>query len=81
MFAGPRATWIQLEPLTFGAVAALTARVLRQNKDDIAPLARRIHSISAGNAFSARNVLVMLHRHKLVRESLYLVFDMSSHFF
>ncbi|KAI0028278.1 histidine kinase [Vararia minispora EC-137] len=66
MFKGPRATWIMLEPLSFTAVAALCTRVLRHTKEAVAPLARLIHTISSGNAFSARNLLVVLHRQKLI---------------
>jgi predicted ATPase len=67
MFAGAsRATWLSLEPLSFTAVVGLCARVLRQSKESVAPLARLVHTVSSGNAFSTRNVLIILHRQKLV---------------
>ena len=67
MFLGrSRATWIQLDPLTYSSVALLVSRTLRQNKDNVAPLSRLIHSISAGNAFSVRNLLSTLQRQHLV---------------
>ena len=61
-----RATWLRIEPLAYSAVALLTARVLRQNKEAAGPLARLVHSLSGGNPFATRNVLIMLHRQKLV---------------
>ncbi len=67
MFFGRfRATWIQLDPLTYSSVASLVSRTLRQSKDNVAPLARLIHSVSAGNAFSVRNLLTTLQRQHLV---------------
>jgi predicted ATPase len=67
MFLGrARATWIQLDPLTYSSVASMVSRTLRQSKDNIAPLARLIHGISAGNAFSIRNLLTTLQRQHLV---------------
>ena len=67
MFAGRfRATWIQLDPLTYPSVSSLVSRTLRQSKDNVAPLARLIHSVSAGNAFSVRNLLTTLQRQHLV---------------
>ena len=67
MFLGrSRATWIQLDPLTYSSVASLVSRTLRRSKDNVAPLSRLIHSISAGNAFSVRNLLTMLQRQHLV---------------
>lgn len=67
MFFGRfRATWIQLDPLTYSSVASLASRTLRQSKDNVAPLARLIHSISAGNAFSVRNLLTTLQRQHLI---------------
>ncbi len=67
MFLGrSRATWIQLDPLTYSSVASLVSRTLRQSKDNVAPLSRFIHSISAGNAFSVRNLLTTLQRQHLV---------------
>jgi hypothetical protein len=67
MFFGRfRATWIQLDPLAYSSVASLVARTLHQSKDNVAPLARLIHSISAGNAFSVRNLLTTLQRQHLV---------------
>jgi predicted ATPase len=65
-FGRSRATWIQLDPLTYSSVASLVSRTLRQNKDNVAPLSRLIHSISAGNAFSVRNLLTSLQRQHLV---------------
>ncbi|KAI0307475.1 histidine kinase [Multifurca ochricompacta] len=63
MFSGlSRATWIQLDPLTYSSVASLVSRTLRQVKDNVAPLSRLIHGISAGNAFSVRNLLATLQR-------------------
>ena len=67
MFSGrSRATWIQLNPLTYTSVASLVSRTLRQSKDNVAPLSRLIHRISAGNAFSVRNLLATLQRQHLV---------------
>ncbi|KAH9075705.1 histidine kinase [Lactarius deliciosus] len=67
MFFGRfRATWIQLDPLTYPSVASLVSRTLRQTKDNVAPLARLIHSVSAGNAFSVRNLLTTLQRQHLI---------------
>jgi predicted ATPase len=67
MFSGrSRATWIQLDPLTYSSVASLVSRTLRQSKDNVAPLTRLIHGISAGNAFSVRNLLATLQRQHLV---------------
>ncbi|KAI9445552.1 histidine kinase [Lactarius indigo] len=67
MFFGRfRATWIQLDPLTYPSVASLVSRTLRQSKDNVAPLARLIHSVSAGNAFSVRNLLTTLQRQHLI---------------
>ncbi|KAI0294831.1 histidine kinase [Russula brevipes] len=67
MFLGrSRATWIQLDPLTYSSVASLVSRTLRQSKDNVAPLARLIHGISAGNAFSVRNLLTTLQRQHLI---------------
>jgi hypothetical protein len=67
MFLGrSRATWIQLDPLTYSSVASLVSRTLRRSKDNVAPLSRLIHSISAGNAFSVRNLLTTLQRQHLV---------------
>lgn len=67
MFLGrSRVTWIQLDPLTYSSVASMVSRTLRQSKDDVAPLARLIHSIAAGNAFSIRNLLATLQRQHLV---------------
>jgi predicted ATPase len=67
MFLGrSRATWIQLDPLTYSSVASLVSRTLRQSKDNVAPLSRLIHSVSAGNAFSVRNLLSTLQRQHLV---------------
>ncbi|KAN0121467.1 histidine kinase [Russula decolorans] len=67
MFLGrSRATWIQLDPLTYSSVASLVSRTLRQSKDNVAPLSHLIHSISAGNAFSVRNLLTMLQRQHLI---------------
>ncbi len=67
MFLGrSRATWIQLDPLTYSSVASLVSRTLRQSKDNVAPLSRLIHGISAGNAFSVRNLLTTLQRQHLV---------------
>ncbi|KAI0005369.1 hypothetical protein BJV74DRAFT_875326 [Russula compacta] len=65
-FGRSRATWIQLDPLTYSSVASLVSRTLRQSKDKVAPLARLIHGISAGNAFSVRNLLMTLQRQHLV---------------
>jgi len=67
MFLGrSRATWIQLDPLTYSSVASLISRTLRQSKDNVAPLSHLIRSISAGNAFSVRNLLTMLQRQHLI---------------
>ena len=67
MFFGRfKATWIHLDPLAYSSVASLVARTLHQSKDNVAPLARLIHSISAGNAFSIRNLLATLQRQRLV---------------
>ncbi|KAI0286668.1 histidine kinase [Russula aff. rugulosa BPL654] len=67
MFSGrSRATWIQLNPLTYSSVASLVSRTLRQSKDNVAPLSRLIHRISAGNAFSVRNLLTTLQRQHLL---------------
>ncbi|KAF8272384.1 histidine kinase [Lactarius quietus] len=67
MFSGRfRATWIQLHPLTYPSVASLVSRTLRQSKDNVIPLARLIHSVSAGNAFSVRNLLTTLQRQHLI---------------
>ncbi|KAI0047651.1 histidine kinase [Auriscalpium vulgare] len=67
MFSGrSRATWIQLDPLSYSSIASLTARTLRQSKEDVAPLARLIHAVSSGNAFSARNLLATLQRQHLI---------------
>jgi hypothetical protein len=65
-FGRSRATWIQLDPLTYSSVASLVSRTLRQSKDNVAPLSRLIHRISAGNAFSVRNLLTTLQRQHLV---------------
>jgi predicted ATPase len=67
MFSGrSRVTWIQLDPLTYSSVASLVSRTLRQSKDNVAPLTRLIHGISAGNAFSIRNLLATFQRQHLV---------------
>jgi predicted ATPase len=65
-FGRSRATWIQLDPLTYSSVASLVSRTLRQSMETVAPLSRLIHSISAGNAFSVRNLLATLQRQHLV---------------
>ncbi|EIN13359.1 histidine kinase [Punctularia strigosozonata HHB-11173 SS5] len=57
-----RVTWIQLEPLSYSAIATLVARTLHRPLDECSPLSRLIHSISHGNAFSARNLLLTLFR-------------------
>ncbi|KAN0138534.1 hypothetical protein V8E53_003522 [Lactarius tabidus] len=67
MFSGRfRATWIRLDPLTYPSVASLVSRTLRQSKDNVTPLARLVHSVSAGNPFSVRNLLATLQRQHLI---------------
>ncbi|THH17217.1 hypothetical protein EW146_g3550 [Bondarzewia mesenterica] len=67
MFTGrSHATWIQLEPLAYSAIASLTSRTLHKSKEDVAPLSRLIHAISSGNAFSIRNILATLQRQHLI---------------
>ncbi|KAI0271645.1 histidine kinase [Gloeopeniophorella convolvens] len=65
-FGRSRVTWIQLDPLTYSSVASLTSRTLRQSKESVAPLARLLHGISSGNAFSVRNLLTTLQRQRLI---------------
>lgn len=65
-FGRSRATWIQLDPLTYSSVASLVSRTLRQSKDGVGLLSRLIHRVSAGNAFSVRNLLATLQRQHLV---------------
>ncbi|KAI0063199.1 STKc type histidine kinase [Artomyces pyxidatus] len=67
MFSGrSRSTWIELDPLSYSSVVSLTSRTLRQSKEDVAPLARLIHAISSGNAFTTRNILATLQRQHLI---------------
>lgn len=62
-----KATWIQLSPLPYSAIAGLVSRTLHRRKEDAAPLARLIHAASGGNAFSARSILTRLQRQNMVR--------------
>ncbi|EPQ61132.1 hypothetical protein GLOTRDRAFT_113578 [Gloeophyllum trabeum ATCC 11539] len=63
---GSRTTWLNLEPLPFSAISIMVARTLHRPREECAPLARVVHSVSGGNAFSARNVLTQLHRQRLI---------------
>ncbi|VDC01932.1 unnamed protein product [Peniophora sp. CBMAI 1063] len=65
MFSLLRTSRLRLDPLPFQAVSTLCARVLRQSKESVAPLARLIHAAGGGNAFAMRSVIVSLHRQKL----------------
>lgn len=62
-----KATWIQLSPLPYSAIAGLVSRTLHRRKEDAAPLSRLIHAASGGNAFSARSILTRLQRQNMVR--------------
>ncbi|TDL28897.1 histidine kinase [Rickenella mellea] len=59
-----RVKWITLEPLTFSAISNMVSRTLHRSKEETLPLSRLVHRMSAGNAFSARNILMTLHRRK-----------------
>ncbi|KZT22094.1 histidine kinase [Neolentinus lepideus HHB14362 ss-1] len=61
---GSRTTWLYLEPLPFSAISTLVSRTLHRSKEECTPLARVVHAVSGGNAFSARNVLTTLHRQR-----------------
>lgn len=62
-FTSKSTTWINLEPLSYSAIANMVSRTLRRPKEECANLSRLVHAASLGNAFSARNILVSLHRH------------------
>ena len=66
-FSSKSTTWITLEPLNYPAVSTLIARTLYRSKEDIAHLARIVHSSSEGNPFSARSILMTLYRQSCVR--------------
>ncbi|KII94402.1 hypothetical protein PLICRDRAFT_695401 [Plicaturopsis crispa FD-325 SS-3] len=57
-----RATWINIEPLSYSAISSLVSRTLHRSRDDVAPLSRFVHAASSGNAFSARNILTTFQR-------------------
>ena len=61
-----RATWIELDILSFSAVSSMVSKSLHRSKEECAPLSRLVHSVSRGNAFSARSFLVTLQRQRLV---------------
>ena len=66
-FSTKSTTWINLEPLSYPAISTLVARTLHRPKEDVSHLARIIHGVSEGNPFSARNILMTLHRQRHVR--------------
>lgn len=61
-----RPTWITVEPLSFPAISALVSKTLHQPKEDCLSLSRFVYTASSGNAFSARNILITLQRHRHV---------------
>ncbi|KAI0325627.1 histidine kinase [Cubamyces sp. BRFM 1775] len=63
-FSTKSTTWINLEPLSYPAISTLVARTLHRPKEDVSHLARIIHGVSEGNPFSARNILMTLHRQR-----------------
>jgi predicted ATPase len=65
-----RTTWLEIDGLSYSAIHAIVAKTLHQPKDECIPLARLVHGISHGNAFSARNFLSTLQRQNLVRVSI-----------
>ncbi|KAI1786301.1 histidine kinase [Ganoderma leucocontextum] len=65
-FSSKSTTWITLEPLNYPAVSTLVARTLHRSKEDIAHLARVVHSSSEGNPFSARSILMTLYRQSCI---------------
>ncbi|KAF9015434.1 dual-domain HisK/Mak2 protein kinase [Cyathus striatus] len=67
MFANrSRPTWITVEPLTYGAISSLVSKTLHRNKEDCISLSRFVFASSAGNAFSARSILMTLQRQHFI---------------
>ncbi|EPS99596.1 hypothetical protein FOMPIDRAFT_1147208 [Fomitopsis schrenkii] len=80
-FTSKSTTWINLEPLSYSAIANMVSRTLRRPKEECANLSRLVHAASLGNAFSARNILVSLHRHHHITfnwEKNYWEYDISA---
>ncbi|KAF9654281.1 histidine kinase [Thelephora ganbajun] len=57
-----RATWITLEPLGHQDVSNLVSHTLRRPIGDCVELSHLLLKASSGNAFSARSILLILHR-------------------
>ncbi|KAG7090785.1 hypothetical protein E1B28_009870 [Marasmius oreades] len=55
-------TWINVEPLSCSSILTLVSKTLHRSKEDSTALARFIFSASSGNAFTARSLLMTLHR-------------------
>lgn len=62
-----RPTWITVEPLNLQAISQLVSKTLHRDVDECTPLSRFIFLASSGNAFSARSILMTLHRQHHVR--------------
>jgi len=54
--------WINLEPLGYQDVSYLVSRTLRRPVGDCEALSHLLLKASSGNAFSARSILLILHR-------------------
>ncbi|KZT67653.1 histidine kinase [Daedalea quercina L-15889] len=79
-FTSKSTTWINLEPLSYSAIASMVSRTLHRPKDDCANLSRLVHAASLGNAFSARNILMTMQRQHHITfswEKNYWEYDMS----
>ncbi|KAF9258589.1 dual-domain HisK/Mak2 protein kinase [Marasmius fiardii PR-910] len=55
-------TWINVEPLSYSSILNLVSKALHRSKEDSTALARFVYSASSGNAFTARSLLMTLHR-------------------